>query len=150
MRVIATVAGELVQLSPREREVLEHLAHGHANKAIAYAMGIQLSTVKGHVRNMTETLGLGNRVQLTLWAVTHPECLRGIAVERTMVSPFTVAGMLPGVSTLRRGDTEERRAETSMSSPADLRASASLRQNVRSRARPGLVPQPRALPATPA
>jgi DNA-binding NarL/FixJ family response regulator len=94
MRVIATVASQLVLLSPRERQVLKLLAHGDTNKSIAFALGITLSTVNGHVANMIGTLGVRNRVQLTLWAVHHPACLQGLAVDKTLVLPFALAGLL--------------------------------------------------------
>jgi DNA-binding NarL/FixJ family response regulator len=48
-------------LSARECEVLEHLALGERNKQIAAALGISEFTVKRHVQNILEKLGLPSR-----------------------------------------------------------------------------------------
>jgi len=55
-------------LTRREREVLNHLAGGASNKAIASGLGISEHTVKKHLRNMQQKLRLENRVQLALYA----------------------------------------------------------------------------------
>ena len=56
-------------LSAREREVLELLARGMANKEIAFNLKISENTVKNHLRNILEKLHLQNRVQAALYAV---------------------------------------------------------------------------------
>jgi DNA-binding NarL/FixJ family response regulator len=48
-------------LTPREREVLERLARGLANKQIAAALGISERTVKFHVSAVFAKLGAANR-----------------------------------------------------------------------------------------
>jgi DNA-binding NarL/FixJ family response regulator len=48
-------------LTQREQEVLEHLAHGLANKQIAAALGISERTVKFHVSAVFAKLGAANR-----------------------------------------------------------------------------------------
>ena len=88
MRVILIVGGQLVQLSPRERQVCRLLAHGNTNKLIGHKLGISVSTVKGHVARMTTTLVLENRVQLCVWAIAHPESISGLAVPSVLVLPF--------------------------------------------------------------
>lgn len=72
--------GPLAQPSPGERRVLKLLAHGKSNKSIAYALGMSLSMVKKHVSRMIRALHLENRAQLLLWAIGHPECVKGVAV----------------------------------------------------------------------
>jgi DNA-binding CsgD family transcriptional regulator len=57
-------------LSPRELVVLSHLAAGLSNKAIAQAMNISGETVRAHVKSIFRKLGLENRTQAALWAVT--------------------------------------------------------------------------------
>lgn len=53
--------GPLSRLTPREREVLEHLATGATNKAIASELVISEKTVSVHVSNVLAKLGVGNR-----------------------------------------------------------------------------------------
>jgi DNA-binding NarL/FixJ family response regulator len=48
-------------LTQREQAVLEHLAHGLANKQIAAALGISERTVKFHVSSVFAKLGAANR-----------------------------------------------------------------------------------------
>ena len=48
-------------LTPRERTVLEHLAHGLGNKQIAAQLGISDRTVKFHVSAVFAKLGAANR-----------------------------------------------------------------------------------------
>lgn len=56
-------------LSERERQVLVLLAEGLSNEEIAEALGIAENTVRNHVRNILEKLGLKNRVQAAVYAV---------------------------------------------------------------------------------
>ena len=56
-------------LTEREREVLELIARGHANKRIALDLGVSEKTVKTHVSNILAKLGVHDRTQAALWAV---------------------------------------------------------------------------------
>ena len=56
-------------LSPREREVLELLTRGAANKGIATALAISENTVKNHLKSIMEKLHLENRVQVVAYAL---------------------------------------------------------------------------------
>lgn len=49
------------ELTPRERDVLRHLAQGLGNKQIAGALGITERTVKFHVSSLFTKLGAANR-----------------------------------------------------------------------------------------
>ncbi|MEV4571465.1 LuxR C-terminal-related transcriptional regulator [Nonomuraea sp. NPDC049419] len=53
--------GPLGALNPRERDVLEHLALGHRNRAIAARLNISENTVKFHVANILGKLGVSSR-----------------------------------------------------------------------------------------
>ena len=55
-------------LSPREIEVLTHVAHGHADAQIAKALGISPYTVSAHRRNIRLKLDAHNDRELTLYA----------------------------------------------------------------------------------
>jgi two-component system, NarL family, response regulator LiaR len=56
-------------LTPREVEVLRHLALGLANKEIAYALSIGEETVKSHVGNVFSKLQVENRSQAVVQAL---------------------------------------------------------------------------------
>jgi two-component system nitrate/nitrite response regulator NarL len=60
-------ADPLAALSPREREILEHIARGASNKAIARALDIAETTVKIHVQHILRKLGLASRVQAAVY-----------------------------------------------------------------------------------
>lgn len=55
----------LTALTRRELEVLSALAAGQTNKAIATAQGVSPNTVKFHVKNLFEKLGVHNRSEAT-------------------------------------------------------------------------------------
>jgi two-component system nitrate/nitrite response regulator NarL len=59
----------LSQLTAREREILDHLAQGQSNKAIARALDISHDTVKLHVRHILSKLNLTSRVEAAVFAV---------------------------------------------------------------------------------
>lgn len=50
------------RFTPREREVLQLMAVGLDNRAIAARLGIQYTTVRGHVRSVIEKLGARSRL----------------------------------------------------------------------------------------
>jgi two-component system nitrate/nitrite response regulator NarL len=59
-------------LSPREQEILSHIARGASNKEIARALDIAESTVKIHVQHILRKLNLGSRVQAAVLAAGRP------------------------------------------------------------------------------
>jgi PAS domain S-box-containing protein len=50
-------------LTPRQLEVLHHLAQGHSTAQIAELLGIQPETVRNHVRGLLRSLGVHSRLQ---------------------------------------------------------------------------------------
>ena len=58
-------------LTEREREVLLLVASGLANKQIARRLGISEKTVKGHLTQVFQSLGVTDRTQAALWAERH-------------------------------------------------------------------------------
>ncbi len=56
-------------LTPRETEILCHLAEGQSNKAIARELGISHGTVKLHVRAILRKLQVRSRVEAAVLAV---------------------------------------------------------------------------------
>lgn len=67
----APVHSELDQLTPREQEVMQHLARGYAYKEIASELAISLKTVESHASAVLRKLQLSSRHQLTRWAAQH-------------------------------------------------------------------------------
>jgi DNA-binding NarL/FixJ family response regulator len=62
---------ELDQLTPREREVLRHIARGYMYKEIALKLSISVKTVEAHVSSVLRKLQLSSRHELSRWAVTR-------------------------------------------------------------------------------
>jgi DNA-binding NarL/FixJ family response regulator len=71
--VIATRTGQRTgpELSQRERDVLALVAEGLPNKQIALRLSISEKTVKAHLTNIFERLGVTDRYQAALWAKQH-------------------------------------------------------------------------------
>jgi two-component system nitrate/nitrite response regulator NarL len=67
----------LKQLTAREREILDHLAQGLSNKAIARALDISHDTVKLHVRHILAKLNLTSRVEAAVFAVEQKSASMG-------------------------------------------------------------------------
>lgn len=59
----------LNSLTERERQILDHLALGESNKAIARTLDISHDTVKLHVRHILSKLNLSSRVEAAVFAV---------------------------------------------------------------------------------
>ena len=59
-------ADQLVVLSQREKEAAQAVAAGASNKEIARALGITERTVKAHLSAIFKSLGIRNRVQLSV------------------------------------------------------------------------------------
>jgi DNA-binding NarL/FixJ family response regulator len=80
MRQFATVTGESAlsgsskprersPLSTREREIVAFVAQGYKNKEMAEKMFISEQTVKNHLHNIFDKLGVSDRLELALYAI---------------------------------------------------------------------------------
>ncbi len=58
-------------LTGRELEVVTLITEGSTNKHIAQAFGISEETVKRHLTNIFNKLGVGSRLELALFALNH-------------------------------------------------------------------------------
>ncbi len=72
----APPTGVLAELTPREHEILCHLAEGLSNKAIARILGITEGTVKLHVKAILRKLEVHSRVEAAVIAVERGLCER--------------------------------------------------------------------------
>jgi two-component system nitrate/nitrite response regulator NarL len=62
-------ARERSPLSTREREIVQLVAQGYKNKEMAEKMFISEQTVKNHLHNIFDKLGVSDRLELALYAI---------------------------------------------------------------------------------
>lgn len=94
------MSGEIklaTELTPAEEKVLGLVADSLTNKEIASSLGISPATVKRHVENIFRKLGLRNRVEAAIHALTLRDC-----------PDVTESGLCPLKLTLRRQRNEEK------------------------------------------
>ncbi len=60
---------KLSPLSPREREIVGLVTQGYRNKELAEKLTISEQTVKNHMHNIFDKLGVSDRLELTLYAI---------------------------------------------------------------------------------
>ena len=54
----------MVSLTPRQRQVISHLARGHSNLEVAATLGISPRTAKAHTDEIRRRLGVAKRRQI--------------------------------------------------------------------------------------
>jgi DNA-binding NarL/FixJ family response regulator len=59
----AALAGDAINLSPRERDVLDGLAEGQAYKQISDKLGVSIHTVRNYIRRIYEKLHVCSRTE---------------------------------------------------------------------------------------
>jgi DNA-binding NarL/FixJ family response regulator len=59
------------ELTPREREVLDLVGQGLANKQISRKLGIKEKTVKAHLSSVFQRIGVSDRTSAALWAARN-------------------------------------------------------------------------------
>lgn len=64
-------AHENFGLSARELEVVSAIMAGYSNKEIAQRLSLSEHTVKHHITNIFDKVGVSNRMELTLFAISH-------------------------------------------------------------------------------
>jgi two-component system NarL family response regulator len=63
-----TIASDkLSALTPREKEIVRLIVGGASNKQVATALDISERTVKGHLSNVFQKLGVSDRLRLVLY-----------------------------------------------------------------------------------
>jgi len=60
-----------IALSQREREIVRFVKQGYKNKEIAEKMFISEQTVKNHLHNIFDKVGVSDRLELALWAISN-------------------------------------------------------------------------------
>jgi len=67
----STATGEVASLTSRERQVVELVADGLANKTIAARLGISARTIEGHLNHIFAKLGVTSRTELVRFALAN-------------------------------------------------------------------------------
>lgn len=65
--------GDPVDLTPREREVLELVSQGCRNKIIAHELGVSEHTVKLHIHHIITKIGVRNRTAAATWYLSRQQ-----------------------------------------------------------------------------
>jgi DNA-binding NarL/FixJ family response regulator len=71
LRVVDSTGSNL--LSNREEEVMRLVAEGWGNREIARKLGLSEHTIKNYLFRVFDKLGISNRVELVLYAITNPK-----------------------------------------------------------------------------
>lgn len=58
------VASQIAKLTPRQLEIIAHIASGQSDKGTANILSIKRGTVRKHVQHALERIGAENRTQL--------------------------------------------------------------------------------------
>jgi two-component system nitrate/nitrite response regulator NarL len=81
------------RLSARQQTILRWLVQGDSNKTIARKMGMAEATVKVHVKAILRKIGVHNRTQAAIWAMTNGSFIpaqddASLSLEEPPVEPF--------------------------------------------------------------
>ena len=92
-----SAAGDMPELSSREKCILRCIVDGGSNKDIARRVGIAEATVKVHVKAILRKIRLHNRTQAAIWALNNGALLaltdaRPLAVAVAPARPLLPAG----------------------------------------------------------
>ena len=71
----------LDSLTPRERQIAEHVGRGMRNREIAAALAMSEGTVKVYLHTIYQKLGIENRTELALLAHGRPTPVRDGSIE---------------------------------------------------------------------
>lgn len=69
--LLAPGASGVTGLTERERQVVELVAQGLPNKAVAAQLGVSRRTIDAHLGHLFTKLGLSSRAELVAWAARH-------------------------------------------------------------------------------
>jgi DNA-binding NarL/FixJ family response regulator len=88
-------------LTARELEIISVILGGYSNSDIATKFSISEKTVKHHLTNIFDKLGVSNRLELALFAVHHKIGLTPLPVQ----TPAMPQPAVPSASTTKRAPT---------------------------------------------
>jgi DNA-binding NarL/FixJ family response regulator len=67
----ATAEQRLARLTPREMEILEHMANGQSPESIAADLGMSPHTLRTHTQNILTKLGVHSKLEALVLAIRH-------------------------------------------------------------------------------
>lgn len=70
-QAVATAGRNDFCLTAREKQVVVLVAAGYTNRDIAQEFGVSEQTIKHHIANIFDKLGVSNRLELLLFALHH-------------------------------------------------------------------------------
>ncbi len=70
-KLLQPIDGNRFRLTKREMEILTAIVAGRTNKELAHQLAISEQTVKHHVTNIFDKVGVYNRLELALFAIHH-------------------------------------------------------------------------------
>ncbi len=79
-------------LTARELEIVTEIAAGHSNRVVGQRFSICERTVKHHLTNIFDKVGVSNRVELALFALNH----RLVSTEAVVRRPLAAETESPG------------------------------------------------------
>jgi DNA-binding NarL/FixJ family response regulator len=85
-------AGHRVLLTPRERQLVNLLAQGLKNKEIAYSLTLSEGTVKVYLSRIFQKVGVTDRLELVLFALSHSLVGPTANLEPSSVIPISHLG----------------------------------------------------------
>ena len=59
------------RITPRQQEIISKIVSGHSNREIAQQFSLSEETVKRHLTNIFDKLGVSNRLELAVFALHH-------------------------------------------------------------------------------
>ena len=68
MKALADLRDRIASLTPQQTKVLGLVADGLLNKQVAYALGVEIRTVKAHVSAILSKLNVSTRTQAAILA----------------------------------------------------------------------------------
>jgi two-component system nitrate/nitrite response regulator NarL len=77
----ADEVGPVSRLTRREMEIIGVVVEGATNKDIAATFGVSEQTVKNHLSNIFDKLGVSTRLELALYALHH-RLLAGVTIDQ--------------------------------------------------------------------
>src|SRR5213076_2901394 len=89
------VARKQFGLTPRELEIIGVILGGYSNGEIATKFSISEKTVKHHLTNIFDKLGVSNRLELALFAVHHKIGLTPVPVAAPAAAQAPVQPSAP-------------------------------------------------------